>query len=582
MIATIHKVWTLFTTSERRRAIFMLALIVLMAFAETAGVLSIIPFLSVLGRPEVISNTPWLRSALEVSGAPDARVFTVVLGLASIVIVIGASLFKTLTQHAINRFIHFLRHSISTRLLAAYLHQPYAFFLTRNTAELNRNILSEADQLLSNLIQPLAQLVAQGMVVLAMVVLIIAYDPAMAAAIISVVGSLYGAIYWLVRKRLSWIGTERMAANRERYQAATEVLGGIKDVKVTQSVPAYTERFSRASREYSRHMAASETLSQTPLYLVEATGYTGLIVIALFLLMRSNDIAHVLPALGLYGFAAYRMLPAAQIMYRGFAKLRFSSSALEVLYRDLSLRKEAHPSRGNTLAPHKEIRLDRIRFAYPGAPDRPIFDNFNLVIPANTTVGIVGKSGAGKSTLMDLLLGLLHPQAGTLQIDGTVIDASNVADWQRSIGYVPQHIFLADATVAENIAFGVPKDRIDMSAVKHAAQTAQIHDVIESELPDGYQTPIGERGIRLSGGQRQRIGIARALYNNNKLLILDEATSALDQDTEHLVLQGISCLEPNRTIIVVAHGERALMNCAKKICLDVSGMKTDPNGRKNG
>lgn len=561
MITTLHKIWSLFTPPERRKAVLMLSLLVLMAFAETAGVLSIMPFLSVLGRPEVISNTPWLLRAFEASGLPDARAFTVALGLASIVIVIGASLFKTLTQHALNRFVHFLRHSISSRLLAAYLHQPYAFFLTRNTAELNRNILSEADQLLSNLIQPLAQLIAQGMVVLAMVVLIVAYDPAMAAAIIIVVGSLYGAIYWLVRKRLSRIGTERMAANRERYKAATEVLSGIKDVKVTQSAPAYMERFSRASREYSRHMAASDTLSQTPLYLVEATGYTGLILIALLLLMRSNDIAHVLPALGLYGFAAYRLLPAAQIMYRGFAKLRFSSPALEEIHRDLSLQGEARHSRGNTLAPRKEIRLETIRFAYPGAPDRPIFDNLNLVIPANTTVGIVGKSGAGKSTLMDLLLGLLHPQAGTLQIDGTVIDASNVADWQRSIGYVPQHIFLADATVAENIAFGVPKNRIDMDAVKHAAQTAQIHEVIESQLTQGYHTLIGERGIRLSGGQRQRIGIARALYHGPTVLFFDEATSALDALTSKKIAESIAPAYKDGTIVLISHQESSLTSC---------------------
>ena len=581
MITTLHRIWTLFTTPERRKAVLMLALVVLMAFAETAGVLSIMPFLSVLGRPDVISDTPWLRTAFEVSGLPDARSFTVALGLASIVIVIGASLFKTLAQHTLNRFVHFLRHSVSARLLAAYLRQPYAFFLTRNTAELNRNILSEADQLLFNLIQPLAQLIAQGMVVLAMVALIIAYDPAMAAAIIAVVGNLYGVIYWLARKRLARIGTERMAANRERYQAATEVLSGIKDVKVTQSAPAYAERFTRASREYSRHMATSDTLSQTPLYLVEATGYTGLIVIALFLLMRSDDIAQVLPALGLYGFAAYRMLPAAQIMYRGFAKLRFSSSALDAIQRDLALTGETRTSSGNMLAPRREIRLEGIRFAYPGTEDRPVFEDFNLVIPANTTVGIVGKSGAGKSTLLDLLLGLLQPQAGRLRIDDAVIDAYNVADWQLGIGYVPQYIFLADTTVAENIAFGVPRNRIDMDVVESVARTAQIHNFIESQLPHGYDTVVGERGVRLSGGQKQRIGIARALYHDNRLLIFDEATSALDPETERTVLQGIHNLGSNRTVIIVAHGERALMNCSVRISLDSADVSTASSGSNN-
>ncbi len=565
MITTLHKIWALFTFPERRKTILMVALVVLMAFAETVGVLSIMPFLTVLGRPEVISDTPWLRKAFEVSGLPDARSFTIALGLVSIAIVIGASLFKTLTQHTLNRFVHFLRHSVSARLLAAYLHQPYAFFLTRNTAELNRNILSEADQLLFNLIQPLAQLIAQGMVVLAMVVLIVVYDPPTAIAIIAVVGGLYAAIYRLVRKRLSRIGAERMAANSERYQAASEALGGIKDVKVTQSAPTYAERFTRASREYSRHMATSDTLSQTPLYFVEATGYTGLILLALFLLMRSNDIAQVLPALGLYGFAAYRMLPAAQIMYRGFAKLRFSSPALDAIHRDLALPSETARTRGTMITPRREIRLDGVRFAYPGAPDRLIFQDFNFVIPANTTIGVVGKSGTGKSTLMDLLLGLLQPQAGTLRVDDTIIDANNLADWQGSIGYVPQHIFLADSTVAENIAFGVPRDKIDMGAVRRAARAAQIHDFVMTDLLRGYNTPLGERGVRLSGGQRQRIGIARALYLDPPVLLFDEATSALDHETETAIIQTILSLNLDKTVVLISHNHPSLSLCDKTV-----------------
>lgn len=567
MITVLRKIWSLFTPPERRRAILMLALVVLMAFAETAGVLSIMPFLTVLGRPEVINDTAWLRKAFEVSGLPDARTFTIALGLVSIAIVIGASLFKTLTQHTLNRFVHFLRHSVSARLLAAYLRQPYAFFLVRNTAELNRNILSEADQLLFNLIQPLAQLIAQGMVLLAMVVLIVVYEPTTAIVIIAVVGGLYAAIYRLVRKRLSRIGAERMAANRERYQAASEALGGIKDVKVTQSAPIYAERFNRASREYSRHMATSDTLSQTPLYLVEATGYSGLILLALLLLMRSNDIAHVLPALGLYGFAAYRMLPAAQIMYRSFAKLRFSAPALDAIHRDLALPGEVHPASGIAIVPKREIRLESIRFAYPGTLEKPVLEDFNLVIPANTTVGIAGKSGAGKSTLMDLLLGLLQPQAGTLRVDDIVIDATNVTDWQRSIGYVPQHIFLSDASVAENIAIGVPRHRIEMDAVKRAAKAAQIHEVIENELPAGYDTALGERGIRLSGGQRQRIGIARALYSDPPVLFFDEATSALDMETEESLNKAIDGLTGTRTIVLITHKEASLHGCDELVHL---------------
>lgn len=571
MRQTLSQVWSLFTPPERRKAVLMMVLVILMALTETAGVLSIMPFLSVLGRPEVIAEQPVLAALYAWSGLPDARSFIIALGIVSIIVVVLSSAFKTVTQHLINRFVHLQRHAISARLLAKYLAQPYAFFLTRNTAELNKNILSETDQLLFALIQPLAQLIAQGAVVLAMTVLVVVYDPRVALGIILAVGTLYGSIYWLVRRRLAHIGAERVLANRERFQAANEALSGIKDVKVTGSAAAYATRFNRASRLYSRHLATSDTLSQTPLYLVEAVGYCGLILIALYLLLRSGDIAQVLPSLGLYGFAAYRLLPAAQIMYRGFAKLRFSSASLSAIQQDLALPEEnIKHADGKLIEPKESIRLKGIRFAYPSSPDKPIFDGLNLTIPAHSTVAIVGRSGTGKSTLMDLLLGLLEPRSGVILVDDTPINA-DIAHWQRSIGYVPQHIFLSDTTVSENIAFGVPKDQIDMTRVQRAAQAAHIHQFIVNELPQDYETPLGERGIRLSGGQRQRIGIARALYRDPPILLLDEATSALDSATEKAIYTNINNMG-GKTVIIISHGEGHTKNC--HIILDVDKLRS--------
>jgi len=561
MFSTLKKIWTIFIPSERREAVWMMLLVVLMAVAETVGVLSIMPFLAVLGRPAVIHENALLQTVYARLGFHDARGFILALGFASIALVIASSAFKTVTLHVLNRFVHLLRHAISSRLLARYLHQPYEFFLTRNPSALSTNVLSEVDQLLFQLIQPLSQLLAQGCVVLAMAVLIFCYDPLTAICIIAVLGVLYGLIYGSVRKRLETIGHERGVANGERYQTCSEALGGIKDVKITHSAAAYLQQFAKASRQLSRHMAASDTLSQSPLYLVEATGYSMLIVIALVLLLRSNDVAHVLPALGLYGFAAYRMLPAAQVMYRGLAKLKFSSSALDMVHRDLTLPQEQLPIAAAALAPHKEIRLQGIRYAYPSTPDKPIFDRFDLTIPAHASVGIVGKSGAGKSTLMDLLLGLLQPQMGSLSVDGVPITIDNVSAWQRAIGYVPQHVYLADTTVAENIAFGASREGIDMRAVERAARAAQIHDFVVGELPLGYDTRIGDRGTRLSGGQRQRVGIARALYRDPAVLFMDEATSALDAQTEEALNEAIRSLSGSKTIIIIAHKKASLRNC---------------------
>lgn len=567
MLNSLKRLLDLFTLSERRKAVRILILIVLMAVAETLGVLSIMPFLSVLARPGVISENRWLQAVYDGFGFRSSQDFMMALGMASIAVILGSSAFKTVTQHSINRFVHLTRHSISAHLLSRYLHQPYEFFLARNTSELSRNVLSEVDQLVFNLIQPLSQLVAQGAILAAMVLVVLLFDPLTAICAVTVVGILYGTVYGIVRKRLSRIGAERQVANGERFQACNEALAGIKDVKVTHSAGAYQQQFERASRLYSRHFATSDTLSQSPLYMVEAVGYTGLILIALFLMTRNNDIAHVLPALGLYGFAAYRMLPSAQIMYRGFAKLKFSSAVLSIIHHDLTLPENAPPQSKGKLLPRREIRMNDIRYAYPSTPDKPVLDNFNLVIPIGTTVGIVGRTGAGKSTLMDLLLGLLSPQAGSLSVDGTVVDASNVAAWQRAIGYVPQHIYLADASVAENIAFGVPPSAIDMVAMERAAKAAQIHDFVVNDLSRGYDTAIGDRGIRLSGGQRQRVGIARALYRDPPVLFMDEATSALDLDTEKALGDAIGNLSGEKTIVIIAHKEASLEKCNTLVSL---------------
>lgn len=561
MKTDIKRFWQMLTKQEKRHSVLMLMLVVLMAFAETAGVVSIMPFLSVLARPDIVQDNAaltWLYNRFAFNSHQE---FITALGIASIVLVVGSSAFKTVTLHTVNRFTFLLRHSISARLLSGYLHQPYEFFLTYNPSELSRNVLSEIDQLQNGLIKPVSQLIAQGAVALAMMLLLLIYNPWIALSAAVVIGLLYGLIYLLVRKRLDTTGTERQTANGQRFQACNEALGGIKDVKITHASEAYQQKFNLSSRDFSRHQANAETLSQSPLYMVETVGYSGLIILALILMKQSNDIGQVLPVLGLYGFAAYRLLPSAQIMYRGFAQLKFSSAALDTIHQHLSLPRLENRSASTALVPQQEIRLQGIHFAYPSAPDKAVLQDFDLVIPANTSVGIVGKSGAGKSTVMDLLLGLLEPQAGTLTVDGQAIDSSNIQNWQAAIGYVPQHIYLADTSIAENIAFGLAPDQIDMQAVVRAAKAAQIHDFISAELPEGYQSRVGDRGIRLSGGQRQRIGIARALYRDPPVLLMDEATSALDNETEKALNKAINDLAGMKTVVVIAHRENSLQMC---------------------
>lgn len=561
MIDALSKIWSLLTLVERRNAIVMLILVICMAGLETLGVLSIAPFLSVLARPEIIQENQWYRRIFHSMEFANHTEFIVAMGTFTMAIVVFSSIFKTITFHLMGRFINMRRHSLSVRLLNRYLNQPYEFFLSRNPSELTKNVLSEVDQIIFDLLQPLTMLVAQGAVAVAMIVLVLFYDPWMAILIVAAVGFLYASIYMAVRQQLKKSGRERQQADSDRYKACNEALGGIKDVKVNHAAASYLQGFSSASHKFSRHSATAETLSQSPLYIVEAVGYSGLILISLFLLWRSGDMSKVLPALGLYGFAAYRLLPAVQIIYRGFSRLRFSSTALNSIYRDFSLPTPAERPPVDSFVPKKEIHLRDIHFSYPSRPDAKILAGVDIVIPANSTVGIIGKSGAGKSTVMDILLALLKPQSGALTVDGVEIDSASESSWQRSIGYVPQHIYLADVSLAENIAFGVAPENINMQAVERSARMAQIHDFAVNELPQGYLTLVGDRGVRLSGGQRQRVGIARALYRDPPVLCMDEATSALDMHTEKAVNDAIRSLSGLKTVVIIAHRETSLENC---------------------
>ena len=559
--AHCKKVVDLFTTEERKKAVRVVVLVSIMALLQTAGVLSIAPFLAVLARPNVIEENPWVNAIYRDLQFSDPAALIYVLGLLTLMVVVVSSVFKAVTLHVVSRFVQMQRKSLGVRLLSNYLRQPYDFFLSRNPSELTKNVLSEVDQLVFDLLQPLAIVIAQGAVALAMVVLILVYDPSMAVWIVAVVGALYGTIYLFVRKRLTQVGAERQAADARRYKSCHEVVSGIKDVKIAHASQAYLRSFASASHDFARRSAATETLVQSPLYIVEAVGFAGLIAIALLSLWRSGDVSEVLPTMGLYGFAAYRLLPAMQTIYSGLTRLKYSGPILHNIHRDLCMPVNDQAEGCAQIVPRHEIRLQGVSYAYPASKEVLVLDRLELVFAANTITGISGRSGSGKSTVMDLLLGLLSPQAGEVLVDGMVIDKTNVKAWQKSIGYVPQQIYLADISVAENIAFGVPKEQIDMGRVERAARAAHIHDFIVSDLADGYASLVGDRGIRLSGGQRQRIGIARALYRDPPVLCMDEATSALDGATEQAVNDAIRSLSGNKTVVVIAHRQSTLDAC---------------------
>ena len=569
--STLSKILDLLSPRERRTGALVVGMMILLALVETAGVASVMPFLAVLGDPGLIERQPTLAWAYERGGFSSPNRFLLALGVGAFVVVTAGAALRIFTTYWMNRWVQMRRYSIGAMLLSTYLRQPYEFFLGRNSADLSKSILSEVDDLIDKVFQPAMYLLAYGLVGLVLVGFLVWIDPLLAVIIALVVGGTYGIIYLSVRGVLGRAGIGRVAANRDRFTATGEALGGIKDLKVLGREEAYLKRFRGPAARYSRYQALAKTLPSVPKYLVEAVGVGGVILLAIFLLGTGGDLGSILPILGAYTFAGYRLLPAAQHVYGGVSKLRFGLPAVDDAWRELRSRVRSAPEApvpsATPLNLGSGVHFDGVTFRYAGARD-PALTQMSLHIPTGTSLAFVGSTGAGKTTAVDLLLGLLTPSEGRIWIGDTPLCSENIRTWQDNLGYVPQSIYLADASVAENIAFGIPEEDIDRQAVERAGKLAAIHDFIVSQLPDGYDTTVGERGVRLSGGQRQRLGIARALYHNPDVLVLDEATSALDTATEREIMKAIDHLTGEKTIIMIAHRMSTVVQCDQIALLD--------------
>lgn len=570
-----RKLLSLLRRGEKRRGALILVMVTVMAGLEMAGIASVMPFLSVLGNPEVVRENVWLSAVYERLGFQSVDDFLLALGVAAFVLILVSTGFRMLTHYAMNQFIEMRRHSISARLLETYLRQPYAYFLNRHSSDMAKAILSEVDQVVSQVFRPALEMIAYGVVLLGIVILLLIVDPVIAMVVTGVLAGIYALIYSAVRGLLGRIGSDRVHANRERFTAAGEALGGIKDIKLLGREQAYLSRFYQPSRRFARHQATNQTLSQVPNFLVEAVAFGGILILSLVLLAAEGGVdggglGEILPVLGVYAFAGLRMKPASKKIYAGLAKLRFGAAAVDNIYNDLHDREALAEIRGEAESPmpiREELSLKDVHFAYPGAENEAL-SGIDLTVPVGSAVGLVGTTGAGKTTLVDVLLGLLQPTRGTICVDGAAITEKNIRCYQQSLGYVPQDIFLTDSSVAENIALGVPSVKIDQDRVERCARMAQVHDFIMEDMPGQYQTVVGERGVRLSGGQRQRIGIARALYHDPQVLVFDEATSALDNVTEKAVMEAIHGLHKQKTIIMIAHRLSTVRDCDKVVLLD--------------
>jgi len=573
----LRKLIYLLTLRERKRAGLLLCIVLIMSLLEMAGLASIVPFMAVLANPEVIETNSMLNTAFQTSsmmfGVENSREFLFLLGIVVFVMLLLSLSFKALSIYAQVRFIEMRQYTIGRRVVEGYLNQPYSWFLNRNSADLGKTILTEVGAVVNGALKQIIILIVQTAVTVAILTLLILVDPKLVLIVGLTFGLAYGLIYKITRSFISRIGEERLRTNKFRFKAVSEAFGAVKEIKLGGLEQTYIERFSHPARVMARHIATSSIISNVPRFILEAIAFGGMLLIILYFLTQTGDFSNTVPIISLYAFAGYRLMPALQGIYGAITALRFTGPALDALYNDLINLQPPNPNNDKDILPLKKaISLKNISYHYPNSALTTLKD-IDLSIPAFSTIGIVGPTGSGKTTTVDIILGLLEPEQGKLEVDGKIINKNNLRAWQRSIGYVPQQIYLADDTVAANIALGRDPKHIDQNAVERAAKIANVHNFIVNELPLNYQTTVGERGIRLSGGQRQRIGIARALYHNPQLLILDEATNALDNITEQAVMDAVNNLGNQITIILITHRLSTVKKCDNIFLLEKGELK---------
>lgn len=556
MLSFASKLLGLFHRGDRWKLPGILLAVLVTAAVETFAVASIIPFMAVVGDPSVLDGNPFLAYLYRLSGVGTPTRFLVLLAGFSMAFLTIANAFSAFTIWSLQRFAWGKNHEFSTRLLRGYINQPYSELLNRNTSELSKNILTEVQVVITGVLIPTIYILVQGTLCVMLLALLVAVDGLLALAVLAVLGSAYGMIYLVFRGRQGRAGKARLDANTDRFRMASEALLGAKEVKALRRESEFVSRYASPSADFAEHTAMNETVGVLPRYAMEIVAFGGMLAIVIYLLMSGEGPHRLLPTVSVYAFAGYKLLPSLQQIFRGLTTVRFFESALDTLAEGLreeeAQAKEARDPETSALVDFTtEITLSDLWFTYPDA-EEPAIRDVSLRLPRGAVSAFVGRSGSGKTTLVDLILGLLTPDEGSVSVDGLEINALSAKGWRRNVGYVPQEIFLLDESIADNIGFGLSGQDLDRDRVEVVSRLAQVGDFI-GDLAEGYDTVVGDRGVRLSGGQRQRIGIARALYHDPELLVLDEGTSALDAVSEDLVSDAIRELTPAKTVILIAH-----------------------------
>lgn len=536
---------------------------VIASLAEIVSIGAVLPFLAVLTVPDRIFGHPAAQSFIQQAGLTSADQLLLPLTIAFGLAALAAGGMRLMLAWASVRLAFTTGADLSISIYRRTLYQAYAIHVGRNSSEVITGITTKTNSVIYQIIAPALMLLSSVIMLVAILSVLLTVEPYISFA--AFVG--FGLIYLLIirfTKAQKLRNAQRIARESTQVvKSLQEGLGGVRDVLLDGSQAAYCQIYRSADLPLRRAQGDNQFVSQSPRYFVEALGMTLIAGLAYVLAQQPEGIGKAIPVLGALAIGAQRLLPLMQNAYVSWSSIQGAQASFQ---DTLDLLDQPLPAYADQPAPepipfHRHIRLNRLSFRY--GPQLPwVLENLNLVIDRGSRVGLIGTTGCGKSTLIDIVMGLLEPTQGSMEIDDQTITLDNHRLWQAHIAHVPQAIFLTDSTIEENIAFGIPPGKIDRERVRQAARQAQIADVIET-WPKQYKTLVGERGIRLSGGQRQRIGIARALYKRADVIVFDEATSALDNDTEQAVMQAIDGLSADLTILIIAHRLTTLRNCTQ-------------------
>lgn len=555
------ELWRRLGKMRQRQFLLLFALMVMASFAEIVSIGLILPFLGLLADPEVVFTHAYAQPFIQILNIKSSAEMLLPVVIAFCLAALVSGGVRLLLMYANVRYSHAVGADLSLEVYRRTLYQPYQKHVSRNSSEVISGITGKIALLIGSVLVPLLTLLSSSFLFASIMMALIAIDPSIAIIATLVLGVSYAGILKITKQQLKTNGERVARETTTVIKSLQEGLGGIRDVLLDGTQEVYCRIYQKADRSLRHANGQTNIIGASPRYLIETLGMILIAVFAYSMSQREGGMGSTLPVLGAVALGAQRLLPVLQQAYAALTIMRGAQASLQdvISLLDQPLPKYLEQPQTKPIQFEKEITIEDVEFSYDEEAPK-VLKSINLSIKKGQRVGFIGATGGGKSTLIDILMGLLPPTKGRMLVDGVPITQENQRSWQLNISHVPQHIYLSDSSIQENIAFGVPKEKINQERIVEAVKKAQLEDVITG-LAEKLETTVGEQGVRLSGGQRQRIGIARALYRNSSVLILDEATSALDVTTEHAITRSIEQLNEGLTILIIAHRQETLKNC---------------------